>query len=241
MSPHTLHKSTIPPVSVEQTHIHYQTQTCIHLLQTNRYCGGGKPILTGECAGETTGPFSHCWVAVGWRWYRCYLSNLSTAYFRKLKNHFWGDGSSLMFAAMFQGSDLLKGNTLWRWGLRVGGRRLGLVSTWGAARTRTGTSRWAGVQDNTSWRNRDEEKLSFPIIIWVTVLMRSVGESWAMLHFDALNLLGRLSLHKHTLFGQLKFDLINNLAKNNHVTALQQRHRWPEYLSGTWTSVNFDN
>ena len=157
---------------------------------------GGKWVLTGECASETTRPFSHCGVAVGSRGYRRKLGDWSTVHFRKLKDHFGGSSSSPLFASLLQGSNLLKGATLGGWGLRVGRRRLGLVTTWRAARTWTGTAAWAGVQDDTTWGSREEVKTQFPDLYLghcSHAQCRWECERWAMLHFDAESLLGRRS------------------------------------------------
>lgn len=127
---------------------------------------GSECVLTGERASETTRSFSHCGMAVGCRRY-CHLGNGSIVYFGKLEDQFRGRSPSPPFPSLLQGSNLVKGATLWGWRLRMGGGRLGLVSTWGAARTRAGTAGRASVQDNTTWRNREGRKLSELIFIWV--------------------------------------------------------------------------
>lgn len=121
---------------------------------------GSDWILTGERASETTRSFGHRGMVVGCRWYRRYLGHGSIVYFGKLEDHSRGRSSSPLFSSLLQGPNLLKGDTLWGWRLRVGGGRLGLVSTWRAARTWTGTTGWASIQDNTTWRNRVGEKSS---------------------------------------------------------------------------------
>lgn len=124
---------------------------------------GCNLVLTGERASETTMSFGHCGMVVGSRWHRCYLGDGGIVYFRKLKDHSRGRISSPMLPSLLQGPNFLKGATLWGWRLRVGGGRLGLVSTWRAARTRAGTAGRASVQDNATWRNRGGWKVS-PLI-----------------------------------------------------------------------------
>lgn len=166
----------------------------IHIEENRKE--GSEWILTGERASETTRSFGHCGVAVGCRWYRRYLGNGSIVYFRKLEDHSRGRSSSPLFPSMLQGPNLLKGATLWGWRLRVGGGRLGLVSTWRAARTWAGTAGRASIQDNTTWRNREGQKTQFTDL---HLGRRSHAQCeweckcWAMLYFNSVSLLGRLS------------------------------------------------
>lgn len=161
MSPHTLHRSTIPPVSMKEAYIHQhweiQYKKCWQVnAEENRTDIEG--VLTGECASEATRSLGHCGMIVGCRWYRRYLRNGSIVYFRKLEDHSRGRSSSPLFPSLLQGPNLLKGDTLWGWRLRVGGGRLGLVSTWRAARTRAGTAGRTSIQDDTTWRNIEGQK-----------------------------------------------------------------------------------
>lgn len=97
---------------------------------------------------------------VGCRRHCCYLGDRSIVYFRELEDHSGWRSSSPLFPSLLQGPNLLKGDTLWGWRLWVGGGRLGLVSTWRAARTWAGTAGRAGIQDNTTWKSRAEQKES---------------------------------------------------------------------------------
>lgn len=124
-------------------------------------------------------------MVVGRWWHSHNLRSWSTVNFGKLKDHFRGRCSSPWLPSLLQGSDLLKGDTLRGWRLRVGGGRLGLVSTWRAARTRTGTSRRASVQDNTTWKSREGPKLS------AQAQTSRELKCWAIICFH-LSLLGRL-------------------------------------------------
>lgn len=117
-------------------------------------------VLTGERASETTRSFGHCGMVVGCGWHCCDLGNWSVVYFRKLKDHSRWRISSPLLPSLLQGPNFLKGDTLWGWRLRVGGGRLGLVSTWGAARTRAGTAWWTSIQDNTTLRDRQGQRVS---------------------------------------------------------------------------------
>lgn len=229
MSPHTLHKSTIPPVSVTEA---ADRNIITKLWQVNKEENRKekrKQVLTGECAGKAARPFGHCGIVVCWWWYRCNLGDWSIVYFRKLKDHFGGSSSSPLFSSLLQGSNLLKGDTLRGWRLWVGGGRLGLVSTWRAARTRTGTARRTSVQDNTTWRNREGWELSLLIFIWVRVHMHSVGESVSVEQHSSfwcreLTWQTRKTL---TMLGQQKFDLMNNL---ENMSQPAQPQCWPGYL-----------
>lgn len=204
MSPHTLHRSTIPPVSIREAYNHNQREKYNDKLLAGKRRGereGGRCVcvLTGERASETTRSFGHCGMVVGCRWYRRYLGNWSIVYFRKLEDHFWGRSSSPLFPSLPQGPNLLKGDTLWGRGLRVGGGRLGLVSTWRTARTWAGTARRASVQDNTTWRNREKQKLISLIFIWVSIHMHSVGGSVSVEQHSTLFQCAYLAgLRKHT-------------------------------------------
>lgn len=117
-------------------------------------------VLTGERASETTRSFGHCGMVVGCGWHCCDLGNWSVVYFRKLKDHSRWRISSPLLPSLLQGPNFLKGDALWGWRLRVGGGRLGLVSTWGAARTWAGTAWWTSVQDNTTLRDRQGQRVS---------------------------------------------------------------------------------
>lgn len=116
---------------------------------------GHELVLTGECPSETTRSFSHCGMTVVCWWYCCNWGNWCIVYFRKLEDHLGRRSSSPLFPSLLQGPNLLKGDTLRGWRLRVGGGWLGLVSTWRAARAWAGAARWASIQDNTTWRKRD--------------------------------------------------------------------------------------
>lgn len=91
----------------------------------------------GKGAIETTGLLGDWWVVVVCR---CRVGPIVDVW--KLKDHFGGRRApSIPIPAMpLQGSDLLKGDTLWGRGLGVGGGRLGLVPAGGAAWTGTGTA-----------------------------------------------------------------------------------------------------
>lgn len=149
---------------------------------------GREWVLTGECASETTRSFGHrrkivvCW------WYRRNLGNWGIVYFRKLEDHLRGRSSSPLFPSLLQGPNLLKGDTLRGWRLRVGGGRLGLVSTWRAARTRAGTARRASVQDNTTWRKGDGWKLrSVQVRVFTWQTFTNTHETWSV--WDNRNLI----------------------------------------------------
>lgn len=199
MSPHTLHRSTIPPVSMKEAYIHQhweiQYKKCWQVnAEENRKDIEG--VLTGECASEATRSLGHCGMIVGCRWYRRYLRNGSIVYFRKLEDHSRGRSSSPLFPSLLQGPNLLKGDTLWGWRLRVGGGRLGLVSTWRAARTRAGTAGRTSIQDDTTWRNIEGQKKKTEFTeLHLGRCSRAQCEwewkCWAMLYFDSMSLLGR--------------------------------------------------
>lgn len=124
----------------------------------------------------------------GCRWCCCNVGNWSIVYFRKLKDHFGGRSSSPLLPSPLQRPNLLKGATLWGWGLRMGGGRLGLVPTGRAARTGAGTTRRACIQDHTTWRNT--EGIHF---IWLIVPKPNITcECWATSYFDSVTLLGKL-------------------------------------------------
>ena len=189
---------------------------------------GREWVLTSECSSETTGSFGHCGMVVGRRWYRRYLGNGGIVYFRKLEDHPRGSSSSPLFPSLLQGPNLLKGDTLWGWRLRVGGGRLGLVSTWRAARTRAGTAAWASVQDNTTWRNREGQKNQSSASRSAFTCEARVGVqvlSKALLWFSELSWQTSTTTQKTLIkLGQQKLDLVNNLEK---MSQPEQQQLWP--------------
>lgn len=69
------------------------------------------------------------------------MSNGSIAHVWELEDHPGGNTPSAMVPSLLQHPDFLEGDALRRRGLRVGGRRLRLVSAGWASGTWTGTAR----------------------------------------------------------------------------------------------------
>lgn len=210
---------------------------CSQVNREHNRVEGCNLELTGECASQTTRSLSHCWVVVGCRWHRCYLGNGGIVYFRKLKDHSRGRISSPLLSPLLQGPNFLKGDTLWRWRLRVGGGRLGLVSAWGAARARAGTARWASIQDNTTWRRREGLKVSSPSLDCSHLEVRrakvQVSEN-APLRFREptwQTLTSRSCCEKQRCYPMNNFQ---------EMSQLEQQQAWPEYLyTGFWWDNHF--